>query len=94
MFLLALGGRPRLISEDDEAFIVATASTGPEAPGQPFTRWSLRKLADHHNPGGRRARIGRERLRQLLRKHDITFQRTQTWKEAPDKCCVPRTTDT
>ena len=28
--------------------------------------------------------IGRERLRQLLRKHEITFQRTKTWKESND----------
>ncbi|GAB3852722.1 hypothetical protein GCM10027610_081580 [Dactylosporangium cerinum] len=69
------GGRPRLISPDDEAFIVATANTRPEALDQPFTRWSLRKLADYlaHNPGTHRVQVGRERLRQLLRKHDITF---------------------
>jgi transposase len=80
------GGRPRLISPDDEAFIVTTATTRPEALGQPFTRWSLRKLADYlaHNRGSRRVRIGRERLRQLLRKHDLTFQRTKTWKESND----------
>ncbi len=39
------GGRPRRITTDDEAFIVATATTRPETLGQPFTRWSLRKLA-------------------------------------------------
>ena len=50
------GGRPRQISPDDEAFVVATANTRPETLGLPFTRWSLRKLADHlaHNPGPRR----------------------------------------
>ncbi|MFD0584290.1 IS630 family transposase [Dactylosporangium darangshiense] len=80
------GGRPRLISEDDEAFIVATASTRPETLDQPFTRWSLRKLADYltRNRGPRRVQVGRERLRQLLRKHDLTFQRTKTWKESND----------
>ncbi|GIH14251.1 IS630 family transposase [Rugosimonospora africana] len=80
------GGRPRLISEDDEALIVATASTRPEALDQPFTRWSVRKLADYlaHNHGTRRVQIGRERLRQLLRKYDLTFQRTKTWKESND----------
>jgi transposase len=80
------GGRPRQISDDDEAFIVATANTRPEALGQPFTRWSLRKLADYlaHNPGCRRVTVGRERLRQLLHKHSITFQRTKTWKESTD----------
>jgi hypothetical protein len=31
------GGRPRLISDDDVAFIVATAKTRPETLGRPFT---------------------------------------------------------
>jgi hypothetical protein len=77
---------PRLISPDDEAFIVATAAIRPEKLGQPFTRWSIRKLTDYlaHNRGGRRVRIDRERLRQLLHKHEITFQRTKTWKESTD----------
>src|SRR2546430_17133979 len=45
------GGRHRQ-SPDDEAVIVATASTRPEKIGQPFTTWRLRKLADDlvHNP--------------------------------------------
>src|SRR3982750_2264715 len=41
------GGRPRLISPDEETLIVATANTRPEALGRPFTRWSVRKLADY-----------------------------------------------
>src|SRR4051812_29530245 len=41
------GGRPRRINHDDEAFIVATATTRPGKLGRPFTRWSLRKLADY-----------------------------------------------
>lgn len=47
---------------------------------------SLRKLSAYliHNRGTRRVQIGRERLRQFLRKHDITFQRTKTWKESND----------
>ncbi|MEU6646854.1 hypothetical protein ABZ863_30540 [Saccharomonospora sp. NPDC046836] len=32
----------------------------------------------------RRVGIGRERLRQFLRKHEITFQHTKTWKESND----------
>src|SRR3954453_7639066 len=39
------GGRPRQISDDDIAFIVATAEARPEALGRPFTHWSVRKLA-------------------------------------------------
>jgi len=80
------GGRPRRISPDDEAFIVTTATTRPETLAQPFTRWSVRKLADYlaHNRGPRRVVVGRERLRQFLRTHGLTFQRTKTWKESND----------
>lgn len=42
-----MGGRPRLITSGDEHFIVTTATTRFEALGQPFTRWSLRKLPAH-----------------------------------------------
>ena len=79
------GGRPRRISPEDEAFIVETASTRPETLDQPFTRWSLRKLAAYlaRNPH-RPVRIGRERLRQFLHQHGVTFQRTKTWKESTD----------
>lgn len=38
------GGRPRQLSDDDEDFVIATATTRPVKLGQPFTRWSLRKL--------------------------------------------------
>jgi transposase len=79
------GGRPRLISGNDVAVIVAAASTRPEKPGQPFTRWSLRKLAAYlaRHPE-RPVRIGSERLRQLLHARGISFQRTRTWKESHD----------
>jgi transposase len=79
------GGRPRQITTDDEAFIVETATTRPEKLGLPFTRWSIRKLVGYvaDNPD-RVVRIGRERLRQLLIDHDITFQRTKTWKASND----------
>ena len=92
------GGRPRLISDEDIAFIVATATTRPKTLGLPFTRWSVRKLAGYlsgafrHTEPGRSGRIrpartitiGRERLRQILHAHHITFQRTRTWKESTD----------
>ena len=32
----------------------------------------------------RRVKVGRERLRQILREHHISFQRTRTWKESTD----------
>jgi transposase len=82
------GGRPRRTTTDDEAFIVETAKTRPGKLGRPFTRWSTRKLAAYlgKNPV-RQVMTGRERLRELLAHHDVTFQRTKTWKERndPDK---------
>lgn len=79
------GGRPRQITTDDEAFIVKTAKTRPEKLGQPFTRWSVRKLCGYLADNDTRVvNIGRERLRQLLVANDVTFQRTKTWKESND----------
>ena len=78
------GGRPRLISDEDIEVIVAAATTRPEKLGQPFTRWSLRKLAGYLAGQDRPVRIGRERLRQILHAHGISFQRTRTWKESTD----------
>src|SRR5258708_19084247 len=41
------GGRPRLITTTDRALIVKTAKTRPTKLRQPFTHWSLRKLAEY-----------------------------------------------
>lgn len=79
------GGRPRLLTLDDEDFVMQTATTRPTKLGQPFTRWSICKLAAYlRRVHGRIIRIGREALRCLLRRRDITFQCTKTWKESPD----------
>src|SRR3984957_5272157 len=78
------GGRPRLISDEDIEVIVTAARTRPEKLGQPFTRWSLRKLAHYLASGSRPAAIGRERLRQILHARGISFQRTRTWKDSAD----------
>ena len=78
------GGRPRMISDEDIQVIVTAATTRPEKLGQPFTRWSLRKLAAYLADRDQPVRIGRERLRQILRARGISFQRTRTWKESAD----------
>lgn len=79
------GGHPRLLSDDDEAFVIQTATTRPVKLGQPFTRWSIRKLTAYlRKVHGRVIRIGRKALRMLLKRHGITFQRTKTWKESTD----------
>ncbi len=63
------------------------------APPPTACRCSVRKLAAHlahcdhrcpHPGRGHRITIGRERLRQLLREHGLSFQRTRTWKESTD----------
>ncbi|WP_244206807.1 IS630 family transposase [Streptomyces swartbergensis] len=79
------GGRPRLLSRDDEDFVIQTATTRPRKLGQPFTRWSLRKLVAYlRRVHGRAIRIGREALRCLPARRRVTFQRTKTWKESTD----------
>ena len=79
------GGRPRRITTADEDFTVAAATARPEALGLAFTRRSLRNLAGCLGDNDDRpVSISPERLRQILRRHDITFQRTKTWKEPND----------
>jgi transposase len=88
------GGRPRRISDQDIDFVVATAKTRPKRLGLPFTHWSIRKLAGylsgrygHHDPDlvpARIVRIERERVRAILHEHEISFQRTRTWKTSTD----------
>lgn len=79
------GGRPRLLTDDDEEFVVQTATTRPTKLGKPFTRWSVRKLADHLRRNiARPIRIGRDALRCLLARRGVSFQRTKTWKESAD----------
>ncbi|MFE5033331.1 COG3415 family protein [Streptomyces sp. NPDC056683] len=68
-------GRPRLLSGDDEDFVIQTATTCLTKLGQPLTRWSIRKLAAYPR---------RVHGRCLLLRRGITFQRTKTWKESPD----------
>ena len=60
-------------------FMVATAKVRPETLGRPFTHWSIRKLRDYlANNKTRTVVIGRERLRQILERNHVTFQRTKT----------------
>ena len=79
------GGRPRRITTEDEEFIVKTAKQRPEKVGRAFSHWSVRKLREYlENNSVRKVVIGRERLRQILDRHEVTFQRTKTWKESND----------
>ncbi|MFB7655110.1 MULTISPECIES: IS630 family transposase [unclassified Streptomyces] len=77
------GGRPRLLTVDDEDFVIQTATTRPTSLGKPFTRGSIRKITDHLcRDHARPMRIGCEALRCLLARRGVTFQRAKTWKES------------
>ncbi|MFD8570492.1 helix-turn-helix domain-containing protein [Streptomyces sp. NPDC059639] len=79
------GGRSHLLNTDDEDFVIATATTRPAKLGQPFTRWSIRRLCAYLRTVQSWAiRMGREALRCLLARRGITFQHTKTWKESTD----------
>ena len=79
------GGRPRIIDAEDRALIVKVATKRPRSLGQPFSRWSIRKLGRYlATKKGRKVAVSRERLRRILEEELITFQRTKTWKESPD----------
>ncbi len=41
------GGRPRRITTEERQLIIKTATKRPRSLGQPFTRWSVRKLAQY-----------------------------------------------
>lgn len=79
------GGRPRLLTVDDENLVLQTALTRPEKPGQPFTHWSIRKLDAYLREHAVLGTVpGREALRCLLHRHSVTLQRAGTWKDSND----------
>jgi len=76
------GGRPRRISTDDEARIVAIAGARPDTLGVPLTRWSLVKLAEYLR--GQGIEISPAHLGRVLARAGLAFQRTRSWKASPD----------
>lgn len=76
------GGRPRRISSDDEARIVALAGARPDSLGVPFTRWSLPKLSRYLR--GQGIQVSSAQLGRVLRRADLSCQRTRSWKASPD----------
>ncbi len=81
------GGRPRRITIDDESLIIETAKKRPAQVGAPFGHWSLWKLRRWLGESRDRPAvivISKEQLRQILDRHEVSFQRTKTWKEPDD----------
>jgi transposase len=76
------GGRPRRISADDEARIVAVAGARPDTLGVPLSRWSLAKLSEYLR--GQAIEISPAHLSRVLARAGLSFQRTRSWKASPD----------
>src|SRR6266540_6395068 len=76
------GGRPRRISTDDEARIVAVAGARPDTLGVPYTRWSLSKLSRYLR--GQGIEVSPAHLGRILARNGISLQRTRSWKQSPD----------
>lgn len=67
-------GPPPRTTPAEESYIVQVAQTRPRKLGRPFTHWSLRKLVDYLGDNTVRVvRVGRERLRQTLHAHQVSF---------------------
>lgn len=78
------GGRPWTFTPEQRMEIVEIAISRPSDVGQPFTRWSLPKLTRYLIEKGVVPSISVEEVRQILREHNVSFQRTRTWKESND----------
>ena len=78
------GGNSRTFSEEEKARIVEFALFRPKDFGYPFARWPLDKLRLALVEQKTVDSISIEALRKILRSHNITFQRTRTWKESKD----------
>jgi transposase len=76
------GGRPRRISIDDEARIVAVAGARPDTLGVPSTRWSLAKLSVYLR--GQALAVSPAQLGRILARNGISLQRSRSWKQSPD----------
>jgi transposase len=76
------GGRPRRISTDDEARIVAIAGARPDTLGVPYTRWSLAKLSRYLRTQA--IDVSPAHLSRVLARNRISLQRTRSWKQSPD----------
>lgn len=81
---LCASGAPRQITENQIAQIVQLAGQSPQEVGLPYGRWSLRKLRAYLLKRRIIKSLGRERLRQLLKKRFLlSADTTQTGQSRP-----------
>jgi transposase len=77
------GGRPRRITAEQRARIVAVAGARPDSMGVPATRWSLKRLARYLREQ-KIVEVSPAHLGRILAAAGLSFQRTRTWKASPD----------
>jgi transposase len=77
------GGRPRRITVEQRARIIAVAGARPDTLGVPATRWSLKRLARYLREQ-RIVVVSAAHLGRILAEAGLSFQRTRTWKASPD----------
>jgi len=77
------GGRPRRITDEQRARIIAVAGARPDTLGVPATRWSLKRLARYLRER-QIVQVSPAHLGRILNAAGLSFQRTRTWKASPD----------
>lgn len=77
------GGRAREYGPAAREIICQAARSSPSALGQPFTTWSLTKLAGYLAEQ-RRLPVSTKSIRRVLREAGIRWQATKTWKASRD----------
>jgi transposase len=78
------GGRPRTILPEHESELVELSMMPPDIIGLPFTHWSLETLRDEAVKRKLVPEISIESVRQILKSHRRSLQRTKTWKKSDD----------
>ena len=78
------GGRPPTFTLAQRQAIKKVALSRPTDHGQPFSTWSLSKLAEFLVAKGVVDDISHEGLRVLLRKEEVSFQVIKTFKASTD----------
>lgn len=77
-------GRKSILTPEDESVVVEIAKMPPRAFGQPFNQWSLRKLTDCLVEREMIPKVSHVTIGKVLDRHEVTYQRTRTWKESKD----------
>jgi transposase len=77
-------GRKSVLTPEEESVVVEMATMPPQAAGQPFNQWSLRKLTDYLVERRMIPKVSHVTVGRVLERHKVSYQRTRTWKKSTD----------